>query len=298
VEKMLRLINAEIYILFKSRTFKVLCIIAIMMALLSVGMTKLISSEDFLKSSLKGMPPEQQEQFLKQLKSSNSENAPLVQPGSLGVHTNSKDMFHPTGKEIFHGSFGAGIIEILMAVLIGAMVASEYSSGTIKNILAYGKKREQYYISKLIAITLGLIVILGIMVTLTTVVGALMFGFGEPFNIAQLLHLLKVFGVAVIVGMAINSLLMLLATLVKSNGSTIGIGIVALVLIPTIISFLYGNYDWFDKIYEATVTYNWALVTSIRSTNGDILKAVVTSLITLVIATAGGIMVFKKQDIR
>ena len=295
---MLRLINAEIYILFKNRTFKVLCVIAIMIALFSVGMTRLISSEDFLKSSLKGMAPEQQEQFLKQLESSNSENAPLVQPGSLGVHTNSKDIFHPTAKEIFHGSFGSGIIEILMAVLIGAMLASEYSSGTIKNILAYGKKREQYYISKLIAITLGLIIILGIMVTLNTAVGALMFGWGEPFNIAQLLHILKVFGVAVIVGMAINSLLMLLATLVKSNGSTIGIGIVALVILPTIISFLYGNYDWFDKIYETTVSYNWALATSIRSTNGDILMALLTSLITLVIATAAGIMVFKKQDIR
>jgi ABC-2 type transport system permease protein len=298
VEKMLRLINAEIYILFKSRTFKVLCVIAIMIALISVGMTKLISSEDFLKNSLKGMAPEQQEQFIKQLESSSGENAPLVQPGSLGVHTNSKDMFHPTGKEIFHGSFGAGIIEILMAVLIGAMVASEYSLGTIKNILAYGKKREQYYISKLIAITLGLIVILGIIVTLTTVVSAFMFGWGEHFNIPQLLHILEVFGAAVIVGMALNSLLMLLATLVKSNGSTIGIGIVIFVLLPIIFSFLYGNYHWFDKIYEATTTYNWALATSIKSTNGDILKAVVTSLITLVIASTGGIMIFKKQDIR
>lgn len=295
---MLRLINAEMYILFKSKTFKVLCIIAIIFALFTVGTSKLMSSKDFLKSSLKGMTPEQQEQFIKQLEISNNEDAPIVQPGNMGIRVNSKDIYNPTAKEIFHGSFGSGIIEILMAVLIGAMVASEYSSGTIKNILAYGKKREHYYISKLIAITVGLIVILGIMVILTTVLCAFVFGWGETFNITQLLYILKVFGVAVIVGMAINSLLMLLATTVKSNGSTIGIGIVVLVLLPIIISFLYGNYDWFDKIYEATTSYNWSLSTSIRATNGDILKAAITSLITLVIATAGGIVIFKKQDIK
>lgn len=293
-----RLVSAEIYILFKSKTFKVLCIIAIMVALFSVGISKLISSEDFLKSSLKDMKPEQQEQFIKQLQSSNAEDAPLVKPGNLGMHLNSKDIFNPTSKEIFYGSFGSGIIEILMAVLIGAMVASEYSSGTIKNVLAYGKKREHYYISKLIASTVGLMLVLGIMISVSTVVSTIMFGWGEPFNLVQLMHMLKIYAVAVIVGASINSLLMVLATVVKSNGTTIGIGIVIFALLPTIVSFLYGKYDWFDKIYEATTAYNWAIATSIRSTNGHILQATVISLITLVIATTAGIFVFKKQDIK
>jgi ABC-2 type transport system permease protein len=298
VEEMLRLINAEVYILFKSRTFKVLCVIAIMLSLLLVGLSKLMSTEDFIKSNLKDMTPEQQEQYIKQLESSNNENAPKVNIGNIGFRGDNKDISHPTAKEIFHGSFGSGLIEILMAVLIGAMVAREYSSGTIKNILAYGKRREHYYISKLIAITVGLIVILGIMVALTTVVCTRMYGWGEPFNIYQLLHISKVFVVAIIVGMAINSFLMLLATTVKSNGTTIGIGIVGLVLLPTIIASLYGKYDWFDKIYEATTTYNWALATSVRATNGDLLKAVIISLLAVIIATAGGIMIFKKQDIK
>lgn len=298
VKEMLRLLNAEIYILFKSRTFKVLCIIAIMLSLLLVCLSKLISSEDFIKSSLKGMPEEQQEQFIKQLESSSSENASIVKAGNMGFHIDSKDIFNPTGKEIFHGSFGSGAIEILMSVLIGAMVASEYSSGTIKNMLAYGKKREHYYISKLLAIGVGLTVILGIMVALATVVCTFMFGWGQPFSNDQLIHILKVFCAAVIVGISVSSLLMLLATLVKSNGTTIGIGIVVLVLLPTIVSFLYGKYNWFDKIYEVTTAYNWTVATSIRATNDGILKSIVVSLVTILIATASGMMIFKKQDIK
>lgn len=295
---MLRLINAEIYILFKSRVFKVLCVVAIVMALILIGMSKLVSSEDFIKSNLKGMTPEQQQQVMQQLQSANDENAPVVQTGNLGFHISSKDIFHPKASEIFYGSFGAGVIEILMAVLIGGMVAGEYSSGTIKNILAYGKKREYYYISKLIAITVGLIVILGIMVTLATIGCTLMFGWGKPFDAGGVVELLKVFGSASIVAMAVISLLMIVATLVKSNGSTIGIGIVAFSVLPTIISFLYGKYAWFDKLYEITPSYNWALTTSIRATNGDLLKAIMVSLITILIAAAGGIMIFKKQDIK
>lgn len=296
---MLRLVKAEIYILFKTRAFRVLCVIAVILGLLLVGLSRMASSEDFLKSSLTGMSEEQQDQYIESIQNSNNGDSPIVQPGGgMGFILNSKDIFHPTAKELFHSSFGAGAMEILMAVLIGAMVAGEYSSGTIKNILAYGKKREYYYISKLLACTVGFAVILGIMVTLATVICSFMYGWGEPFTITQAVELVKVFAGAIAVGMGIISILMLLATLVKSNGSTIGIGIVVMAVLPTIISFLYGKYTWFDKIYESTTSYNWALVTSVRAANGDVLKAAAVGLITMLIATAGGITIFKRQDIK
>jgi ABC-2 type transport system permease protein len=296
---MLRLIKAEIFVLFKTRTFKVLCVISILLGLMLVGLSKLISSEDFIKSSLQSMPPEQQEQFIKSLQSANDENASIVQAsGSMGFHISAKDIFNPTVKELFFSAFGSGAMEILMAVLIGAMVASEYSSGTIKNILAYGKKREYYYIAKLVACTLGFTIMLGLMVTVATVGCSFMFQWGEPFTITQLVQMVEVFAGTIVIGMGISSVLMLIATLVKSNGTTIGIGIVAMSVLPSMITLLYGKYDWFDRIYESTLSYNWTLITSIRSDSSDILRAVLVAFITLVIATLGGITVFKKQDIR
>ena len=296
---MLRLIKAEIYKLFKTKTFRVLCVVALLIGFVIAGLAKLTSSEDFIKSSLKGMTAKEQQQFIDQLQASSKEDAPVVTAGGgMGVHFASKDMFHPTAKELFHGTFGSSIIEILLAVLIGAMVAREYSSGTIKNILAYGKKREHYYISKTIAITIGMIIILGIMVAVSTIVCTIMFGWGTDFDINQAAGILKTFGAAVIVGMAVISLIMLLATLLKSNGSTIGIGIVIFTILPSVLSFLYGKFAWFDKIFEGTPSYNWALVTSIRSGNGDIMKGITISLATLVVASACGIIIFKRQDIK
>lgn len=293
---MLRFIKAETYKLFKSRIFIVLCVIALWIGLVSAGMSKLISSEDFIKSSLKGMTTQQQEQFIKQLQGI-SNNTKMVQGGSLGIHFNFKDMFNPKAREIFYGSFGSGVIEILLAVLIGALVAKEYSSGTIKNMLSYGKKREHYYLSKLIAISIGFIVILIIMVTVPTIFGVFMYGWGEAVNFNKIIHLFVVFGSACIVGISIISLLTLLATLVKSNGTTIGIGIVVFSFLPSLCGFLYGKYSWLDKIYELTTSYNWGITTSIRASNGDLLRAVTISLVTIAIAAACGIMIIKKQDI-
>ncbi|MGH4122722.1 MAG: ABC transporter permease subunit [Clostridium sp.] len=289
---MLRLVKAEIYILFKTRTFKVLCVIALFLGLLLLGQSS------STQNRLKAMSPEQQKQYVENDKIANEPNVSVEPSGSIGIHLGAKDIVHPRAMEIFYSSFGSGVVEILMAILIGAMVGSEYSSGTIKNIVAYGKKREYYYISKLIACSVGFIIILGIIVSIPTVGWSFMFGWGEPFTFMQIVQIVAVFASATVVGMGIISLLMLLATLVKSNGSTIGIGTVVMSILPIIITLFYGKYVWFDKMYEDTLSYNWALATSIRSTNGEILKAVVVGFITLVIATAAGITIFKKQDIK
>lgn len=296
---MFRLVKAESYILYKTRTFKVLCIIAILLGLMVIGTTKLVSSEDFLRSSLKGMSTEQQDEYISGLQKTTSSDQSVVEQGSgMGYHISSKDIFHPTAKDIFYGSFGVGAMEIIMAVLIGIMVASEYSSGTIKNILAYGKRREYYYISKLLVCTLGYIIILGIVVSVATIGGSILFGFGEPFTISEALAIIRVFLAAIAIGMGTTSVLMLIATLVKSNGATIGIGIVGMSVLPMIITFLYGKFDLFDRIYEATLFYNWSVIISSNSNGCDIFRAAIVGIVTMLIVTTIGITIFKKQDIK
>lgn len=295
---MCRLIYAETYKLFKNRAFKVLCIVAVISALVFIGTAKLTSSEDFLKSSLKGMSQQQQEQFIEALRKNSTSPDSKVSLGNIGIRASFKDMFHPTAREIFYSSFGSGVIEILLSVLIASVIAREYSSGTIKNIIAYGKKREHYYISKLIAASIGFIIILGIMVCLTTIIGTIIFGWGVPFDMNQILEMLKVFIAALIVGLGTISIMTLIATLVKSNGTTIILGIFIFSILPTILYFFYGKFSWFNKMYESIPSYNWALATSIYATNNDIVKTICSGIITLIIFSALGIFIFKKQDIK
>ena len=85
---------------------------------------------------------------------------------------------------------------------------------------------------------------------------------------------------------------------VKSNGGTIGITVGMFVLFPSIISFIYGLNKVFDKIYEITPYYNNKVAISLYASNGDLIKSLIVSLITIIISLFVGIQIFKKQDVK
>ena len=267
---MLKAIQAELYKLFKNRTFKVLICVAVLLSTLTVVMCSSVF-EKILNDSLGNMPQDQKEVLMEQL-TSMSESEAIVTPGQLGIQLQAKDMMNPTSIEVYHASFGSGVIEIIIGILVGALIAKEYSQGTIKNFLAYGKRREEFYLAKFVSMVIAVTIILAVMTILPTIVVTLMNGWGQAFEISQLLGMIKTFVASVIAGSAVAALAMIIATLVKGNGATIGITVAIFIGIPTLAGFLYGIYSWFDRVYEVLPFYNSALATSIKAGNGDLLR--------------------------
>lgn len=293
---MLKAIQAELYKLFKNRTFKVLICVAVLLSTLTVVMCSSVF-EKILNDSLGNMPQDQKEVLMEQL-TSMSESEAIVTPSQLGIQLQAKDMMNPTSIEVYHASFGSGVIEIIIGILVGALIAKEYSQGTIKNFLAYGKRREEFYLAKFVSMVIAVTIILAVMTILPTIVVTLMNGWGQAFEISQLLGMIKTFVASVIAGSAVAALAMIIATLVKSNGATIGITVAIFIGIPTLARFLYGIYPWFDRVYEVLPFYNSALATSIKAGNGDLLRSVIISLVTIAISLFVGIKIFKSQDIK
>lgn len=293
---MLKAIQAELYKLFKNRTFKVLICVAVLLSTLTVVMCSSVF-EKILNDSLGNMPQDQKEVLMEQL-TSMSESEAIVTPGQLGIQLQAKDMMNPTSIEVYHASFGSGVIEIIIGILVGALIAKEYSQGTIKNFLAYGKRREEFYLAKFVSMVIAVTIILAVMTILPTIVVTLMNGWGQAFEISQLLVMIKTFVASVIAGSAVAALAMIIATLVKGNGATIGITVAIFIGIPTLAGFLYGIYSWFDRVYEVLPFYNSALATSIKAGNGDLLISVIISLVTIAISLFVGIKIFKSQDIK
>lgn len=293
---MLKAIQAELYKLFKNRTFKVLICVAVLLSTLTVVMCSSFF-EKILNDSLGNMPQDQKEVLMEQL-TSMSESEAIVTPGQLGIQLQAKDMMNPTSIEVYHASFGSGVIEIIIGILVGALIAKEYSQGTIKNFLAYGKRREEFYLAKFVSMVIAVTIILAVMTILPTIVVTLMNGWGQAFEISQLLGMIKTFVASVIAGSAVAALAMIIATLVKGNGATIGITVAIFIGIPTLAGFLYGIYSWFDRVYEVLPFYNSALATSIKAGNGDLLRSVIISLVTIAISLFVGIKIFKSQDIK
>ena len=293
---MLKAIQAELYKLFKNRTFKVLIFVTVLLSSMTIVMCSPVFDQ-ILSDSLGNMPEDQKQALIEQMESI-SESDSVVTPGQLGVNLEAKDIMNPTAIEVYHSSFGSGVIEILIGILVAALMAKEYSQGTIKNFLAYGKKREEFYLAKFIAIVVGVAIILAVMTILPTIAVAIMNGWGQAFEFSQVLGMIKTFIASLIASSAVATLAMVIATLVKSNGATIGITVAIFIGVPTFAGFLYGIYPWFDRLYEVLPFYNSALATSIKAGNGDLLRSILIATVTIVISLFGGIMVFKSQDIK
>ena len=293
---MLKAIQAELYKLFKNRTFKVLIFVTVLLSSMTIVMCSPVFDQ-ILSDSLENLPEDQKQIFMEQM-TSISESDEIVTPGQLGVHLEAKDIMNPTAIEVYHASFGSGVIETLIGILVAALMAKEYSQGTIKNFLAYGKKREEFYLAKFIAIVVGVAIILEIITILPTIASTIMNGWGQAFEFSQLLGMIKTFIASLIASSAVGALSMVIATLVKSNGATIGITVAIFIGVPTFAGFLYGIYPWFDRVYEVLPFYNSALATSIKAGNGDLLRSVVIALVTIIISLLAGIRIFKAQDIK
>lgn len=293
---MIKAIQAELYKLFKNRTFTVLICVAVLLSIFIIVMCSSVF-EQILNDSLGNMPQDQKEILIEQM-TAISDSEAIVIPGQLGVQLKAKDMMNPTSIEVYHASFGSGVIEVLIGILVGALIAKEYSQGTIKNFLAYGKKREEFYLAKFVAMVVAITIIIAIMAILPTVAVTIMNGWGQAFEVSQLLGMIKTFVASVIASSAVAALAMVIATVVKSNGATIGITVAIFIGVPTFAGFLYGIYPWFDRIYEVLPFYNSALATSIKAGNGDLLRSVIISLITIAISLFVGIRIFKAQDIK
>ena len=293
---MLKAIQAELYKLFKNRTFRVLVVVGILLSTLTIVMCSPVF-DNILNDSLGDMPQEQKDALMQQMTSMSDSDA-IVTPGELGIQLQAKDMMNPTSIEVYHASFGSGIMEILIGILVAALIAKEYSQGTIKNFLAYGKRREEFYLAKFVAMIVGIAIISAVMTILPTIVVTIMNGWGESFEFSQVLGMIKTFVVSVVASSAVAAIAMVIATLVKSNGATIGITVAIFIGVPTFGGFLYGIYTWFDRVYEVLPFYNSALASSIKAGNGDLLRSLLIALVTIAISLFAGIRIFKAQDIK
>lgn len=293
---MLKAIQAELYKLFKNRTFRVLVVVSLLLSTLTIVMCSSVFDQ-ILNDSLGDMPQEQKDMLMEQMIAMSDSDA-IVTPGQLGIQLQAKDMMNPTSIEVYHASFGSGVIEILIGILVAALIAKEYSQGTIKNFLAYGKRREEFYLAKFVSMIVAIVIILAVMTILPTVVVTIMNGWGREFEFSQVLGMIKTFISSVVASSAVAAIAMVIATLVKSNGATIGITVAIFIGVPTFAGFLYGIYPWFDRVYEVLPFYNSALATSIKAGNGDLFRSLIISVVTITISLFAGIRIFKAQDIK
>lgn len=284
-----RIIKSELFKLFKNKTFIILCCVCIGFG----GLTSFFAT-DISTNMMKEVMGELTETEMEMLEKSKEQNQELVAPGAMGIQLEAKNLSEPTTEEIFYSSFGSGLIEILIGILISGILIKEYMQGTIKNTIAYGVNRRRFYIAKFISIFIGTAILTAILTGIPLIVSSILNGFGE----ASMIEVFMTYLVVLICAGSVGAIMMIIAILTKSTVAIVGIAVGGFMLAPNLIGALYGKFEWFDRLFELTPYYTLNSTTSIYAESGDKLFAVVVAVITTIIALAIGSKIFEKQDIK
>ncbi|APQ96344.1 ABC transporter permease [Clostridium botulinum] len=203
---------------------------------------------------------------------------------------NFNDGLNPKAIEFVRSALGFGpIFEILIMFIAGEFIIKEYSYGTLKNVLSYGHKREQVYISKMI-IMFVVTFILTFLLLFGTVIVAFISGAIKKVSYDEILQAINFILLICIVFTAIASIYTFLCTLIKSKSLIVTIGIIYIYLS----SIFIGRIPY----QEYTPTFMLMDIGIVPPTVQNIQHIIMTCIILIIVTSCLGIYIFKKEDIK
>ncbi|MBD8069582.1 ABC transporter permease [Bacillus sp. PS06] len=190
-------------------------------------------------------------------------------------------------------------ILLVISAFISFFIGEEFQHGTIRNALSLGRSRTHYYLSKLVVASILTLVGVLIMTGLGIIGYSIVFGFGEVAEINNYLgYAIKSFCTLYLLILANVSVFVMISFLTKSSS------------ISLIWSFLYTMVTGFAPgIFQQTehfkfVTY-WFTESFLFYFDFARLETVsrypemaLVSLVTIVLSSAVGILLFKRTDIK
>ena len=225
---------------------------------------------------------------------------------------NSKMVVHYGGKlvqatdTVINGATGILMIDkngltilLVMSAFISFFIGEEFQNGTIRNALSLGRSRTHYYLSKLVVAALVSLVGVVIMTVMGMVSFSVVFGFGEVAGIGDYVsYALKTFSTLYVLILANVSIYVTISFLTRNSG------------VSLVWSFLYtigtgfgaGIFQQTEHFKQVTFwfTESFLFYSDFASPAGiaKYPEMILVSLITIVVSSALGIILFKRTDIK
>ncbi|SQC02243.1 putative transmembrane protein [Clostridium tetanomorphum] len=185
---------------------------------------------------------------------------------------------------------------ITIGVFAVDVVCNEFTSAYIKNLISYGHKRRNIYLSKAITAYIGIYIITFIAPIIITIINTHKNGFGEVFTTSSFLFMVKIFLMALIAHTAIGSMAVLVSFIVRKPvaGCVIIMGMDFINRLLNLIYVQKPNLRWaLDKYpYMQLSSFFAEEVTEIQK-----MQSIMAFLCTILISTVLGIYIFKRSDI-
>lgn len=184
-------------------------------------------------------------------------------------------------------------IPLLQAIFITMLITSEYSTGTIKDSVSLGFSRMKIYMSKLITVSVGSILMMLAAIFTTAITSIFVFGMYGSFSMFDLLLLLRMFLIQVLLYTAYGSIFLMIAFLIKNIGGTMAFNIFFSLILGSLGSLVGNSY-----LGRILLLMNFSPTSIPHPQAVDIRIAFAVALSYLILCSGIGGFTFKKQDIK
>lgn len=219
---------------------------------------------------------------------------------AMVVYASLKKFRMTSGKESLVWIFGiqTGLAtDILIGIFASDFIVTEFTSGYIKNLISYGHKRINVFLSKAMVYYIGIVIISCIAPLSIAAINTASNGYGEVFAFSSLISLIMLLLLMSLISIAIGSISVLAAFASRNVNFTICI-IAAVDFIYRIFDIASIHNPALQFIYNSIIFSQPKLVLSGKAGTPQFLHAAFVSLITIFITTYFSIYIFKKADIK
>ncbi len=260
---MLKLLRADFYRLFRSKSFYICTLVAIALSLMDLWISYV---------AYKTMP-EQKEVFA------------AILPDS-GIDFGIKVLAN-------------GNVEMLLSIIIAIFITAEFSHGTMKNVVSKGYSKIKIYFSKYITMLTATYIVLFLGMIIGTINATFTSGKLGDFNAENVAWIFKSLGIEIVLNAAFVAILVLVSMIVRNLGGVIAINILGVMTVMPLI-FMLLQYIAKGKIKFTEYDLFTNITTSIAkgTQTSDLLRAVIVGCIYFILMTGIGIFAFKKSDIK
>lgn len=195
--------------------------------------------------------------------------------------------------EIFRSSIGLTIaVSIMMLFIIGDLVISRYTMGTLKNTISYGHNRVKVYLSNVISVFFTIIIFAVMTIGSTMLIWSIIYGEGSITS-EELTSIVRIVPVLLIILLAMASIYILISTLTKNKAIVAALGTFAVTYIG---GALIGQIS--EKWIGRVPVFMLSELCATPSLGDPLGTFTINSLIIIILTTTIGCIIFNKQEIR
>jgi ABC-type transport system involved in multi-copper enzyme maturation permease subunit len=178
----------------------------------------------------------------------------------------------------------------IAGIVIAISVCSDFSQGTIKNIICRGYSRTKVYFSKLISITVMSVIMYLVAILFGWLFGMAFFGYSLPADNSWI----GILAVQFVSAIAIAAFSFFIASVLRKTATSI----LFIIIVPTVLQVVLALIDVFAEttLSDYWITGVFALLSQSGVEIGRIISSLIVSLVYVAAFVTGGWLISKKYS--